>query len=115
LERSRKRGGITIELGYANSELAEVVRFGIVDVPGHERFVRAGETGAGGMDLVLPAIAADEGDLPHFGATGADCWELSLTAPTTVSRVCVIERRDNRRSRDRASVGTGIAALPPPG
>jgi len=55
-----KRRGITLDLGFAILEL-EGVRLGLVDVPGHERFVRNMLAGAGGIDLVLLVIAADEG------------------------------------------------------
>ena len=54
-----KARGITIELGFAHLELPGDLRFGIVDVPGHERFVRTMVAGVGGMDLVLLVIAAD--------------------------------------------------------
>src|SRR5229473_909625 len=54
-----KRRGITIDLGFAFLE-EEGVRFGFVDVPGHERFIRNMLAGASGIDLVLLVIAADE-------------------------------------------------------
>jgi selenocysteine-specific elongation factor len=54
-----KRRGITIDLGFAFLDL-EGVGFGFVDVPGHEKFVRNMLAGAGGIDLVLLVIAADE-------------------------------------------------------
>ena len=64
-----KRRGITIDLGFAHLELAgtggEVLKFGFVDVPGHERFVRNMLAGVGGIDLVLLVIAADEGIKPQ--------------------------------------------------
>ncbi|MGB9081717.1 MAG: selenocysteine-specific translation elongation factor, partial [Desulfuromonadaceae bacterium] len=61
-EKSR---GITIELGFANMLLAGDIQLGIVDVPGHERFVRAMVAGVGGMDMVMLVIAADEGVMPQ--------------------------------------------------
>ena len=64
--KEEKERGITIELGFAHLELPEAgVRFGIVDVPGHERFVRSMVAGVGGMDLVMLVIAADEGIMPQ--------------------------------------------------
>lgn len=63
--REEKRRGITIELGFAHLELPAGVRVGIVDVPGHERFVRTMVAGAGGIDLVMLVIAADEGIMPQ--------------------------------------------------
>lgn len=59
-----KRRGITIDLGFAFLETGEVT-FGFVDVPGHERFVRNMLAGAGGIDLVLLVVAADEGIKPQ--------------------------------------------------
>jgi selenocysteine-specific elongation factor len=63
--KEEKARGITIELGFAHLELPGDLRFGIVDVPGHERFVRTMVAGVGGMDLVLLVIAADEGIMPQ--------------------------------------------------
>ncbi len=59
-----KRRGITLDLGFAFLDL-EGVRLGLVDVPGHERFVRNMLAGAGGIDLLLLVIAADEGIKPQ--------------------------------------------------
>ncbi len=59
-----KRRGITIDLGFAFLELGDV-RLGLVDVPGHERFVRNMLAGVGGIDLVLLVIAADESIKPQ--------------------------------------------------
>jgi selenocysteine-specific elongation factor len=59
-----KRRGITLDLGFAFLQL-EGVRLGLVDVPGHERFVRNMLAGAGGIDLLLLVIAADEGIKPQ--------------------------------------------------
>lgn len=64
-----KRRGITIDLGFAHMDLpasdGETLRLGFVDVPGHERFVRNMLAGAGGIDLVLLVIAADESIKPQ--------------------------------------------------
>jgi selenocysteine-specific elongation factor len=59
-----KRRGITIDLGFADLEL-NGFRFGFVDVPGHERFVRNMLAGAHGIDLLALVIAADEGVMPQ--------------------------------------------------
>jgi len=70
-----KRRGITIELGFAPLELAGVGTVGIVDVPGHEAFVRTMLAGAAGVDLALLVVAADEGVMPqtreHLAILGA--------------------------------------------
>src|SRR5215470_824570 len=64
-----KRRGITIDLGFAHLDLrdlnGEALRFGFVDVPGHERFVRNMLAGVGGIDLVLLVVAADESIKPQ--------------------------------------------------
>ena len=59
-----KRRGITLDLGFAFLDVGEV-RLGIVDVPGHERFVSNMLAGAGGFDLVLLVIAADQSIQPQ--------------------------------------------------
>jgi selenocysteine-specific elongation factor len=64
LQEERRRG-ISIELGFAHAEISDQLRLGIVDVPGHERFVRQMVAGAGGMDLAMLLIAADEGVMPQ--------------------------------------------------
>ena len=60
-----KRRGITIDLGFAPLELEGVGTIGIVDVPGHEAFVRTMVAGATGIDMALLVIAADEGVMPQ--------------------------------------------------
>jgi len=60
-----KRRGITIELGFAHLPLPDGTVAGVVDVPGHERFVRAMAAGAGGIDLVALVVAVDEGVMPQ--------------------------------------------------
>lgn len=64
LEEEKKRG-ITIELGFAFFDLPDGNRMGIVDVPGHERFVKNMVAGASGIDFVMLVIAADEGVMPQ--------------------------------------------------
>jgi len=64
LAAERERG-MTIELGYALLTLPDGQRLSIVDVPGHERFVRTMVAGATGIDLYLMAIAADDGVMPQ--------------------------------------------------
>ena len=59
-----KRRGITIDLGFAFLDLGNV-RFGFVDVPGHEKFVRNMLAGVGGIDLVVLVVAADESIKPQ--------------------------------------------------
>jgi selenocysteine-specific elongation factor len=60
-----KKRGITIELGFAFLDLEKDFRLGIIDVPGHERFVKNMVSGASGIDFVMLVIAADEGVMPQ--------------------------------------------------
>lgn len=60
-----KRRGITIDLGFAPLSLEGVGPVGVVDVPGHEDFVRSMLVGASGIDLGLLVVAADEGVMPQ--------------------------------------------------
>ncbi|MFL5481103.1 MAG: selenocysteine-specific translation elongation factor [Gemmatimonadaceae bacterium] len=60
-----KRRGITIDLGFASLALDGVGTVGVIDVPGHEDFVRSMVVGASGIDLGLLVIAADEGVMPQ--------------------------------------------------
>jgi selenocysteine-specific elongation factor len=60
-----KERGITIELGFAQLQLPSGRTMGVVDVPGHERFVRQMVAGATGIDVVLLVVAADDGIMPQ--------------------------------------------------
>ena len=60
-----KARGISIDLGFAPLVTPSGVRVGLVDVPGHERFIKNMLAGVGGIDLVLMVIAADEGAMPQ--------------------------------------------------
>lgn len=64
LKEERERG-ISIELGFAFLNLPGGRKAGIVDVPGHERFIKNMLAGVGGMDMVMLVIAADEGVMPQ--------------------------------------------------
>jgi selenocysteine-specific elongation factor len=63
--KEEKRRGITLELGFAHLKLDDGTVAGVVDVPGHERFVKAMAAGAGGVDLAILVVAADEGVMPQ--------------------------------------------------
>jgi selenocysteine-specific elongation factor len=60
-----KRRGITIDLGFAHLDLGPDLRLGFIDVPGHERFVKNMLAGAGGIDLLLLVVGADESIMPQ--------------------------------------------------
>jgi selenocysteine-specific elongation factor len=63
--KEEKERGITIDLGFAELHASDDLRLGVVDVPGHEGFIRNMLAGATGMDVVLLVVAADEGVMPQ--------------------------------------------------
>lgn len=63
--KEEKKRGITIELGFTNMPVDGDMKVGIIDVPGHEKFVKNMLAGIGGIDLVLLVIALDEGVMPQ--------------------------------------------------
>ncbi|MDL2264550.1 50S ribosome-binding GTPase, partial [Synergistaceae bacterium OttesenSCG-928-I11] len=60
-----KKRGITIELGFAPLRLVSGKTVSIIDVPGHERFIRQMVAGVAGIDAVMLVVAADEGVMPQ--------------------------------------------------
>lgn len=64
LGEEQKRG-ISIELGFSHFDLSETERIGIIDVPGHEKFLKNMLAGVAGMDMVMLIVAADEGVMPQ--------------------------------------------------
>ncbi len=82
--REEQERGITIELGFAFLDLPCGHRLGIVDVPGHEKFVRNMVAGAAGIDLVAMVIAADEGVMPQTRE------HLDICRLLGVERGCVV-------------------------
>ncbi len=63
--KEEKERGISIDLGFARIDLPDGIQVGLVDVPGHERFVKNMLAGVGGIDAVLFVVAADEGIMPQ--------------------------------------------------
>ena len=63
--KEEKERGITIELGFAHLDLPSGQHLGVVDVPGHEKFIKNMVAGATGIDIVAMVIAADEGVMPQ--------------------------------------------------
>jgi selenocysteine-specific elongation factor len=63
--KEEKERGVTIDLGFAPLELPDGRLVGIVDVPGHERFIKNMVAGASGIDLVVLVVAADDGVMPQ--------------------------------------------------
>ena len=77
--KEEKERGITIELGFASLNLPSGATLGIVDVPGHEKFIKHMVAGAAGIDLVLMVIAADEGIMPQTKEHLHICSLLGIT------------------------------------
>ena len=82
--KEEKERGITIDIGFAHLELGDGLTLGIVDVPGHERFVKNMLAGVGGIDLVMLVIAADEGVMPQTREHLAICQLLRIRGGVVV-------------------------------
>lgn len=81
--KEEKQRGITIDIGFANLATDDC-RFGFVDVPGHERFIKNMLAGAHGLDLVMLVIAADEGVMPQTREHLDICRLLKIPTGFTV-------------------------------
>ena len=91
LPEERERG-ISIALGYAPLTLPSGRRLSLVDVPGHERFVRTMVAGATGIDLYLMTVAADDGVMPQTREHAAVLAALGVTAGLALFRAGVLAR-----------------------
>ncbi len=101
-----KKRGISIDLGFAPLVTPAGVRVGLVDVPGHERFVKNMLAGVGGVDLVLLVIAADEGVMPQTRE------HLAIVKLLGVQRgVIVLSKRDLVDADWLAEVERDVRAL----
>ena len=111
-----KARGITIDLGFAFMEAPGGIVIEIVDVPGHERFVRNMLAGAGGIDLALLVVAADEGVMPQTREHLAICQLLRIKSGLVVlSKADLAEPDWIELVRDdvrRAVEGTFLAGRP---
>lgn len=76
--KEEKERGITIDLGFAYLNYPDGLNVGVVDVPGHERLIKNMLAGAGGIDIVLLVIAADEGVMPQSKEHLAICNLLKI-------------------------------------
>jgi len=109
-----KRRGITIDLGFAPLELEGVGTVGVVDVPGHEAFVRSMVAGATGIDVALLVVAADEGVMPQtrehvriLSLLGVTNLVVALTKSDLVAEDWLaLAHEDVRMLLDSAGCGT---------
>lgn len=114
--KEEKDRGITIELGFARLELPSGRSMGVVDVPGHEKFVRQMVAGATGVDVVLLVVAADDGVMPQtrehlaiIDLLGVERGVVALTKADLVDEDWVeLVRADVEQLLE----GTGIAGSP---
>ena len=86
--KEEKERGITIDLGFANLQLSDVVRVAFVDVPGHERFVKNMLAGVGGIDAVVLVVAANESVMPQTREHFDICRLLSIQRGIVVITKC---------------------------
>jgi selenocysteine-specific elongation factor len=100
LPEERERG-ISIELGYAPLDLPSGRRLSVVDVPGHERFVRTMVAGATGIDLYLMVVAADDGVMPQTREHAAVLAALGVGAG--VVAITKADLADPARAREEAA------------
>ena len=92
--KEEKERGITIDIGFADIVFPESeLSVGIVDVPGHEKLIRNMLAGAGGIDMVLLVIAADEGIMPQSREHLAICNLLKIkTGLVAITKVDIAEK-----------------------
>ncbi|UJA19297.1 selenocysteine-specific translation elongation factor [Thermoleophilia bacterium SCSIO 60948] len=106
-----RRRGISIELGFAELGLRSGRRLSVVDVPGHEALVRTMVAGAGGVDLTLLVVAADDGPMPqtyeHLDVLRALEVEVGVVALTKVD---VVDRA--RRDSVAAAISARVPGAP---
>lgn len=115
-EQSR---GMTIDLGFATCELPDHRRVGIVDVPGHERFIHNMVAGAAGIDVVILVVAADDGVMPqtieHFHIVrllGVSSGMVVVTKTDLVTEARVSEVIDQVKAVAAGSFLEGCPVIP---
>ena len=104
--KEEKARGISIELGYAYLPLDDGTTLGVIDVPGHEKFIRTMASGVTGIDVALLVIAADDGIMPQTRE------HLAILQILGVRRGVVALTKTDRADADRiAQVEADVAAL----
>ena len=91
--KEEKKRGITIELGFAFLDLPCGHRLGIVDVPGHEKFVKTMVSGVSGIDILAFIVAADEGIMPQTIEHFEICRLMGVE-----QGLIIVTKKDERKS-----------------
>ena len=117
--KEEQERGMSIELGFASFDLPGGARAGIVDVPGHERFIKNMLMGATGMDMVVLVVAADEGVMPqtreHFAILRlleVNTGVIALTKADLVDEEWLELAEDDIRELTRGSFLEGAPIIP---
>jgi selenocysteine-specific elongation factor len=114
--REEKERGLTIDLGFAVLRLPSGDEISVVDVPGHERFIKNMLAGVGGVDLVLLVVAADEGVMPqtreHLAIIDLLAVESGVVALTRVDLVDADALIEAEASVRKTLGGTTLEAAP---
>jgi selenocysteine-specific elongation factor len=114
--REEKERGLTIDLGFAVLRLPSGDEISVVDVPGHERFIKNMLAGVGGVDLVLLVVAADEGVMPqtreHLAIIDLLAVESGVVALTRADLVAADALIEAEASVRKTLGGTTLEAAP---
>ena len=114
--KEEKERGISIDLGFAHLDLPDGTAAGVIDVPGHERFIKNMLAGAHGIDLVLFTVAADDGVMPqteeHFDIVHLLGVKSALFAITKADLVPALRIAEVEEEIDILTVGTALENSP---
>jgi selenocysteine-specific elongation factor len=114
--KEEKERGISIDLGFAHFDVGDGQQAGVVDVPGHERFIRNMLAGAHGIDLVLLVVAADDGVMPQTEEHLDIVHLLGVTrGVVALTKVDLVEPPRRAEVRDEIEIllaGTGLEGSP---
>jgi selenocysteine-specific elongation factor len=114
--KEEKERGISIDLGFAHLTLPDGTEFGVVDVPGHERFIKNMLAGAHGIDLVLFTVAADDGVMPqteeHLDIVHLLGVKMAIFVITKADLVSAERIADVEEEIDILTLGTTLEGSP---
>jgi len=114
--KEEKERGISIDLGFAHLDLPDGTSAGVVDVPGHERFIKNMLAGAHGIDLVLFTVAADDGVMPqteeHFDIVHLLGVHMAIFVITKADLVQPARIRDVEEEIKILTLGTPLEDAP---